>query len=177
MLIDTVRITLELGRSLNNQSGAAGFKLQSMARLHDVKSTLTKQKSAYHFVMKQFLRLNRLKWAQLPTELVSESLVQEIRNLVSSDLIIAGLQQIESLNTRLGALREEHQPESGFAQMLQQFSEYFETNAREMLLQCTLLFRETTQKLARFLGCSATAADGEGEDLLYATLQAIVELA
>ena len=105
MLIDTVSLTLDVGRSLNNQSRVAGFKLQSMARLHDVKSTLTKDKSAYHFVMKQFLRVNRLNWADLPTELVNESLVQEIRNLVSSDLIVADLQQIESLNTRLEALR------------------------------------------------------------------------
>jgi len=43
--------------------------------LFDVTSTLKSEKTAYHIVLKQWLRLKGLTWLELPEELVIETVV------------------------------------------------------------------------------------------------------
>lgn len=62
MLKDTIQITLKLGMALNHQSDIRGFDLKALLNLFDLKSTYNKDKTAYQFVMKQYLRMHSQTW-------------------------------------------------------------------------------------------------------------------
>ena len=68
--------------------------------LFDVTSTLKSDKTAYHIVMKQWLRLKGLTWLELPEELVIETVVEEIRNLQDHLVLINKIGEIEQMKSR-----------------------------------------------------------------------------
>lgn len=60
-----------------------GFDLKAILNLFDLKSTKDRRKSAYHILMKHYLKVNNLSWTELPGEIIPETLAQEIRNLLA----------------------------------------------------------------------------------------------
>lgn len=51
-----------------------GFELKAILSLFDLKSTKDRSKTAYHVVIKQYLKASQLTWAQLQSELIPETL-------------------------------------------------------------------------------------------------------
>mmetsp|Transcript_481 Transcript_481/g.632 ORF Transcript_481/g.632 Transcript_481/m.632 type:complete len:95 (-) Transcript_481:1879-2163(-) len=74
---------------------SGGFDLRSLTKLFEVRSTLTKEKSAYHIILKQFLlrmdtqagqRLLEAKdylgfWKRLPVKIFDDTLVAQAKLL------------------------------------------------------------------------------------------------
>jgi hypothetical protein len=75
MLKYTFSITMRLGMLLNQESLVKACDLPALLKLFDHKSTLNKDKSVYQVVMKQYLRLNKLSWLELPDELVVDMVI------------------------------------------------------------------------------------------------------
>ena len=55
LLKNVVQITNHMLVQINEGKGTSGFDLMTLPNLFEVKSTHTKEKSAYHFVMKMHL--------------------------------------------------------------------------------------------------------------------------
>lgn len=118
MLAEIVALTLKFGKLLNSQNNVQGFDLKAILDLFQLKSTKDKSKSAYHFLVKQYLKKNSLTWEQLPVELIPETLAQEIRNLVSQQDVLQGLASFEQQKTRYKQIISQMEPESPFVKML-----------------------------------------------------------
>ena len=72
MLKDTVGIACQVAELVFKQSKVA---LRDIEKLFHVKSLCKQHKSAYHFVIKQLLLKRGLRWTDLPSEIIPESLV------------------------------------------------------------------------------------------------------
>lgn len=95
MLKQTIGLTLRFGMLLNQQQNIMAFSLSALLKLFEFKSTIDREKTAYHFVMKEYLKLHQLEWHNLPSEIVTEVLIQEIKNLVPQERIVEQLTLID----------------------------------------------------------------------------------
>jgi len=82
--------------------------------LFDVTSTLKNDKTAYHIVMKQWLRLKGLTWLELPEELIIETIVEEIRNLQDHLALIRQIGEIEQMKSEFEFMVSEYSADRKF---------------------------------------------------------------
>jgi hypothetical protein len=82
--------------------------------LFDVTSTLKSDKTAYHIVMKQWLRLKGLTWLELPEELIIETIVEEIRNLQDHLALIRQIGEIEQMKSEFEFMVSEYSADRKF---------------------------------------------------------------
>jgi hypothetical protein len=76
--------------AMNNQPVAKGFKFSSFLKTFDIKSSHSREKPYYHFVLKMYLAASKTaEWKDLPSVLLPETLIQEIKNLVTPDRLLA----------------------------------------------------------------------------------------
>jgi hypothetical protein len=72
-----------------------------------LKSGVNKNRCAYHFIVKSWLLTTYKQWADLPNELIAETLVSEIKNLLPFKAVLRLLQEKETEIARLiGLLRD-----------------------------------------------------------------------
>ena len=82
--------------------------------LFDVTSTLKSDKTAYHIVMKQWLRLKGLTWLELPDELIIVTIVEEIRNLQDHLVLIRQIGEIEQMKSEFEFMVSEYSADRKF---------------------------------------------------------------
>lgn len=94
VLKQMVALALKLGSLLNQQPEVQAFGLSAMLKLFEIKSSCNRDKTAYQVIVKQYLISSNLTWSQLPSELISDNLAAEIKNLVAPTKIKEQLAEV-----------------------------------------------------------------------------------
>jgi hypothetical protein len=135
-----------------------------MLKLFDIKSSCNRDKTAYHILAKQYLASSGLSWAQLPTELVSESLVRQAHDLLQPAKIISQLGEVQDVSAFEASVPRF---DSKFRTMLELFLSFYKHQVRQQLEFFRQQFEETVSKFKLFLGSPEPLE----------TLQSILQLA
>ena len=126
-----------------------------------MKSLCKQNKPAYHFVMKQLLLNRGMRWTDLPSEIVPESLVQEIRNLIMVSDLQTELTQITVQKQQFEVIRISPVG-SQFKRMLGEYCRFYEEQYQSQLVSLSNTLQIAANKLQTFLDCddlSSSLAD------------------
>ncbi len=101
-----------------------------MLKLFEIKSSCNRDKTAYHVITKQYLVSSNLTWMQLPSDLVPESLISEIRNLVAPSKVLEQLVEVQDVSV---FEQMTHRFDSKFKTMLELFLDFYEKQVQTQL--------------------------------------------
>lgn len=87
ILCELSKLSLMMFNEMNKKN-ARGFQLEGLLKLFDLKSAQKRSRSAYHILAKFWLKSKNLSWANLPNELMPETVAAEIKNLQPLPMVV-----------------------------------------------------------------------------------------
>ena len=133
---------------------AQGFKLSSLLKPFELKSSVNKNRCAFYYIVKSLLHSTNKQWADLPNQLIDDNLVNEIKNLLPLKQVLEMLKEKETEKANLIGLLRDGSLDSQFKQnSIERFEKFYNSEIKKGLIEHAGILARTISDFTKFLSC------------------------